>query len=720
MIACVRTCFVCACVLFFFCHVLWRVLVSTFVILSPTDYQSILAELQSPAALHSDPHFLEPELPVTPNPTLALHHHHHYPDPTTPLLADPQPQHLPWSPEIEPANGEAESPPRSPPRPCELALSVPAFELPSVPPSVRKPHIALNDELLLSEEEDRSSQEMELNLKPKAHSPEKCELDKDMAYSTSSLSASSISPTSPEIAQNGQEEQQISAPSGALEDVEMNRGEKEVPEKIEEVVGSVSAELVKGNEAVEGEEQECIKRVEGMDDAVKRNCEMMANDRPHLSEENVLVEKRGESAEEGRYMITEQHILVQGDDMGITCGVQGVREVQNLTEEEHNRIGMGVQGEENSTAVGVETACKFMEERAECIDETAEIQQWESNKVDEGSGERVCQDEITEDEDGELQFKGEGVSNGSVGIVEGTSEDGEAAEDQAVADLSPQAWVVALGERQPSDSGSNEEEEDGDKSEAEEALRSLSEEVTKEEGSEAEGEEEGEEMTKSRVQENLDQVEQAEKDMCLPLGWHSESSSVNVEPPTPGRSVSSDLLDRRENSQENSSDSITSSSRGESGRSRHNGDSQHSPQDSSPESSNSRKEEGTLVSERKVQQRVSVEAGSEEEQTVTTKIFRRRLILKGEQAKNVPGESVTEEHFIDGDGNLISRKVIRKVIRRVSSTTPEDQERDRDMWHRGDPWSSSILQEEEPEQGEGTKNSRRKEERRSGDKKLHS
>uniref|UniRef100_A0A3B4XST9 Ankyrin 3 n=1 Tax=Seriola lalandi dorsalis TaxID=1841481 RepID=A0A3B4XST9_SERLL len=31
-------------------------------------------------------------------------------------------------------------------------------------------------------------------------------------------------------------------------------------------------------------------------------------------------------------------------------------------------------------------------------------------------------------------------------------------------------------------------------------------------------------------------------------GWHSDSSSVNVEPPTPGRSVSSDLLDRRERS----------------------------------------------------------------------------------------------------------------------------------------------------------------------------
>uniref|UniRef100_A0A8C4ELY5 Ankyrin 3 n=1 Tax=Dicentrarchus labrax TaxID=13489 RepID=A0A8C4ELY5_DICLA len=199
-------------------------------------------------------------------------------------------------------------------------------------------------------------------------------------------------------------------------------------------------------------------------------------------------------------------------------------------------------------------------------------------------------------------------------------------------------------------------------------------------------------------------------------GWHSDSSSVNVEPPTPGRSVSSDLLDRRE-SQENSSDSITSSSRGESGRSRQNGDSsKHSPQGGSSESSNGRKEEGALVSEKKVQ-RVSVDSGSEEEQTVTTRIFRRRLILKGEQAKNIPGESMTEEHYLDQDGNLISRKVIRKVIRRVSTPTPENQGGDR--WHQ-DLQHSPILQEDGSEQGEGSRNSRRKDDRRSGDKKLHS
>ncbi|XP_035982778.1 ankyrin-3 isoform X18 [Fundulus heteroclitus] len=192
-------------------------------------------------------------------------------------------------------------------------------------------------------------------------------------------------------------------------------------------------------------------------------------------------------------------------------------------------------------------------------------------------------------------------------------------------------------------------------------------------------------------------------------GWHSDSSSVNVEPPTPGRSVSSDLLDKQE-SQENSSESVTSSSRAESGRSRPNGDnSKHSPQDASSDSSNGRKG-GTLVSEKKVQ-RVSVDSGSEEEQTVTTRIYRRRLILKGEEAKNIPGESMTEEHYMDQDGNLISRKVIRKVIRRVSTPTPENQGGDR--WH-SDLHYSPTQQEYGSEQADGGRKCRR-----SGDKKHH-
>ncbi|XP_070696804.1 ankyrin-3 [Pempheris klunzingeri] len=643
------------------------------------DYQSILVELQSPAALHSDPHFLEPELPVTPNPSIAQHTHHHYPEPDTPLLAESQPQTLPWSPEIEPGSGEPDSPPRSPPRPCELALSVPVFELPDpVPSKVRKPHIALNDQLLLSEEEDRPCQEMEFSHRPKSHSlPAMCELDIDMAYSTSSPSLSSVSsitPSSPDRAQMGHEGAQTCPPNGVEEDVGLKRGEMEVTEEKEKVVEIVAAELAEGNGLVEKwVEQDLIKNVE-------RKCEMITKDRSMVVEEsNILVERKEGSEEEEE--ANEQRVLIQDANKGAGCEVEEARDEQNLSEEQHNLIEIGHEFEKGCVTIEAEAV-------GECIDEAPEVQ-----KCDGGSEERG---ERVDDTDGDLQFSDEKGLCGSERDFCETSKGDEAAEDPAVARLSPQDWVEALGELQPSDSGSNEDEGEGDRDEeiTEEALVSVLEEVKQEEGSEKE---EDEEMTKASVQEILDQAEHAEKEMCSLSGWHSDSSSVNVEPPTPGRSVSSDLLDRRE-SQENSSDSITSSSRGESGRSRQNGDnSKHSPQDASSESSNGRKEEGALVSEIKVQG-VSVDSGSEEEQTVTTRIFRRRLILKGEQAKNIPGETTTEEHYMDQDGNLISRKVIRKVIRRVSAPTPENQGNDR--WHQ-DLHQSPILQEDGKERGQG-------------------
>uniref|UniRef100_A0A674AF93 Ankyrin 3 n=1 Tax=Salmo trutta TaxID=8032 RepID=A0A674AF93_SALTR len=210
-----------------------------------------------------------------------------------------------------------------------------------------------------------------------------------------------------------------------------------------------------------------------------------------------------------------------------------------------------------------------------------------------------------------------------------------------------QAWAEALGEQGVSGST---EEEDGDEDEkTEDKLKSLLEDIHLEEGSE----EEDEEMTEARVQEIVSQVQQAEKDVCSLPGWHSDTSSVNVEPPTPGRSVSSDLLDRQENRYTKLNYSITHFS----------------------------------------------ESGSDEERTVTTRVFRRRVILKGEQAKNIPGESVTEEQFTDEDGNIITRKVIRKVIRRVSTPTPDDQGGDRGSWDRGDTWPCPFLLEEELEVG---------------------
>ncbi|XP_076747711.1 ankyrin-3 isoform X35 [Maylandia zebra] len=533
------------------------------------DYQSILVELQSPATLHSDPYFLESDLPVTPNPSLAHHQQqHHYPEPDTPLLADTQPQPLPWSSELEPSNREPESPPRSPPRPCELTLSVPVFELPDpIPYKPRKPHIALNDQLLLSEEEDRSFQEMEPIHRPRSRSfPTMCELDVDMAYTTSSPSLSSISsitPSSPERAQIGDGRVQLDPFNGVKQDVCLKRGEKEVTEELGKVVEVAAAELEEGSALVEKwVERDLIENVE-------RKCEMITKDRSKLTEENLVEQKEGFEEEEEDLVSNQQDNIHDGNE-GTAYVMEVVRDVQLLNEQ------YDLPGNEHE----MEKACATFEA--------------DSRKVD-GDAEKVfCKGDRINDTHEDMQFKDSTLCGSEKDICSTSQQD---VEDQTVVHLSPQAWDEALEELQPNE---EDEEEEEDKEIKEEALGSLLEEVKNKGGSEEK--EENEEMTKSRIQELCDHVEHAEQDLCSLSGWHSDSSSVNVEPPTPGRSVSSDLLDRRE-SQENSSDSITSSSRGESGRSRQNGDnSKHSPQDGSSESSNGRKEEGTLMSEKKVQQ----------------------------------------------------------------------------------------------------------------------
>uniref|UniRef100_A0A8C2HFF9 Ankyrin 3a n=1 Tax=Cyprinus carpio TaxID=7962 RepID=A0A8C2HFF9_CYPCA len=88
-------------------------------------------------------------------------------------------------------------------------------------------------------------------------------------------------------------------------------------------------------------------------------------------------------------------------------------------------------------------------------------------------------------------------------------------------------------------------------------------------------------------------------------------------------------------SQENSSDSVTSSSRGDSGKPRQNGE--HS--DTMPRSSASQESANG----------VKTGAGKQEGALIAEH--------KGEEARNIPGESVSEEQFIDEDGNIITRKV---------------------------------------------------------------
>nr|XP_020738893.1 ankyrin-3 isoform X2 [Odocoileus virginianus texanus] len=99
------------------------------------------------------------------------------------------------------------------------------------------------------------------------------------------------------------------------------------------------------------------------------------------------------------------------------------------------------------------------------------------------------------------------------------------------------------------------------------------------------------------------------------------------------------------------------------------------------------------------------DSSSEEERRVTTRVIRRRLIIKGEEAKTIPGESVTEEQFTDEEGNLITRKITRKVLRRI--VIPQERKHD------------DVVMERDCQKGEGYK-VKTKKEIRQVEKKSHS
>lgn len=434
---------------------------STFVIVSPTDYQNILAELRSPAALHSDPQFLEAELPVTPN--LSPVHHQDCP------------QHLPWNPETQPSSRDQDTPPRSPPRPRELVLSV---RLPDpVPPKVRKPHIALNDQLLLSEEEeDRVYQELELSCKPRSQPLlAACEFDSDMVPSTSSpslTSLSSITPSSPERLQG-----QTCVLDGRQGIVGSTESKKDVKMELEKAAGMVATEL-------EGNVEKWLKP--DLIKNVDRKCEMIMKGRCKgaAAEANASLQQGEESL--------EKEILVEMKG--------GLGHVQDRSE----------QGSDfTNNRIEPQTVTEFAEQTAE------------GERFEGGSGENVHQSKKEDAADEKMQLEDREGLAGSQRDVQLTSEGDVVAETQA--------WVD-----HPLATGSSEEEEEGGEELPEGILLEV---VEKEQGTEEKKELRG--TTKVGL-------EQTKKEMLSLVGWHSDSSSVNVEPPTPGRSVSSDLLDRRE------------------------------------------------------------------------------------------------------------------------------------------------------------------------------
>nr|XP_009508666.1 PREDICTED: uncharacterized protein LOC104049646 [Phalacrocorax carbo] len=65
---------------------------------------------------------------------------------------------------------------------------------------------------------------------------------------------------------------------------------------------------------------------------------------------------------------------------------------------------------------------------------------------------------------------------------------------------------------------------------------------------------------------------------------------------------------------------------------------------------------------------------ADDEEAPSTRVVRRRVLVKGDEVLHLPGEQVTEEQFTDDQGNIITKKVIRKVVRQLSPGDTDDRQ----------------------------------------------
>ncbi|XP_031971892.1 ankyrin-3 isoform X7 [Corvus moneduloides] len=193
-------------------------------------------------------------------------------------------------------------------------------------------------------------------------------------------------------------------------------------------------------------------------------------------------------------------------------------------------------------------------------------------------------------------------------------------------------------------------------------------------------------------------------------GWQPDSSSVS-EAPTSGRRIGGSLLDRLDESLDQCRDSVTSYVKGEVGKPETNGSLSESTSEAKTKSyiQEALNDVGKHSDKEALKTKSQISTGTDE-QTLSSTAYQKSLEetskpttegsktsvpvsvkkmgwstsedgkprtsiqeeegavmseQKGEEAKNIPGESVTEEQFTDEEGNVITRKITRKVVRRV-------------------------------------------------------
>ncbi|XP_058145976.1 ankyrin-1 isoform X3 [Dasypus novemcinctus] len=67
-------------------------------------------------------------------------------------------------------------------------------------------------------------------------------------------------------------------------------------------------------------------------------------------------------------------------------------------------------------------------------------------------------------------------------------------------------------------------------------------------------------------------------------------------------------------------------------------------------------------------------------------------VVQGNELQNIPGEQVTEEQFTDEQGNIVTKKTIRKVVRQIDSSGAEDTQEHGEVIVEGPPEEPSELE----------------------------
>ncbi|XP_070315835.1 ankyrin-1 isoform X7 [Odocoileus virginianus] len=66
--------------------------------------------------------------------------------------------------------------------------------------------------------------------------------------------------------------------------------------------------------------------------------------------------------------------------------------------------------------------------------------------------------------------------------------------------------------------------------------------------------------------------------------------------------------------------------------------------------------------------------------------------LEGNELQNIPGEQVTEEHFTDEQGNVVTKKIVRKVVRQIDPSGPDDTPELEEVISEGPPEDPSEME----------------------------